>query len=257
MSRQTTIKCDKFINNPEEADLSDESDTSDIDSESDNEDYVLIYSKHDSPDESQVDSEAESNNEDIVDHSSNKEHESVSVLGTETMIISGRRVRTPKHLKDYLFAAEREIPRKISVYFLVGKVCWVNFFDTIKGDLHLYQMIMKVNFSLWIYLWTFCLFSQYYWKKEDQIFICITFLFVNQVNFRVTLYILLHWKINKGSGFLATFWYSKVQYFECFWGLCPLHPNQDCALNPMRVPTGQLLFSIILKQGNNFFKDQG
>ena len=123
MPRQTTIKCDKFINNPEEAYLSDESDTSDIDSESDNQDDVLIYSKHDSPDESQVDSEAESDNEDIVDHSSTKEHESVSVLGTETMITSERRVRTPKHLKDYLFAAEREIPRKISVYFLVGKDC--------------------------------------------------------------------------------------------------------------------------------------
>ena len=131
MSRQTRIKCDKFINNPEEADLSDESDTSDIDSESDNEeDDVLIYSKYDSSDESEEDSEAESDNEDIFDHPSTKEHELVSVLGTETMITSGRRVRTPKHLKDYLFAVEtlREIPRTISVYFLVGKVCLVNFF---------------------------------------------------------------------------------------------------------------------------------
>ena len=33
--------------------------------------------------------------------------------------------------------------------------------------------------------------------------------------------------------------------------------ESDSALNPLRVPTGQLLFSIILKQGNNFFKDQG
>ena len=54
MPRQTMIKCDKFVNNPEEADLSDESDTSDIDSASDNEeDDVLIYSKYDSSDESE------------------------------------------------------------------------------------------------------------------------------------------------------------------------------------------------------------
>ena len=56
MPRQTRIKCDRFINNPEEADLSDESDTSDIDSESDNEeDDVLIYSKYDSSDEREED----------------------------------------------------------------------------------------------------------------------------------------------------------------------------------------------------------
>ena len=102
MPRQTRIKCDRFINNPEEADLSEESDTNDIDSESNNEeDDVLIYSKYDSSDEIEEDSEAESDNEDVVDHPSTKEHELVSVLGTETMRTSGRRVRTPKHLKDY------------------------------------------------------------------------------------------------------------------------------------------------------------
>ena len=113
MPRQTRIKCGRFINNPEEADLSDQSDTSDIDSESDNEeDDVLIYSKYDSSDESEEDSEAESDNDEIVDHPSTKEHELVSVLGTETMRTSGRRVGTPRHLKDYYVCSIKKDSQK-------------------------------------------------------------------------------------------------------------------------------------------------
>ena len=37
----------------------------------------------------------------------------------------------------------------------------------------------------------------------------------------------------------------------------PLHPYEDSALNLLGVTTGHLLFSVILKQGNNFFKDHG
>ena len=92
-------------------------------------------------------------------------------------------------------------------------------------------------------------------KKEDQIFICITYLFfnqwVNQVNFLVTLNITILWKIN------------KVQQNAVFWKFlgalypAPLHPYEDSALNLLGVTTGHLLFSVILKQGNNFFKDHG
>ena len=64
-------------------------------------------------------------------------------------------------------------------------------------------------------------------------FLRVTSLFVNQwvnqVNFPVTLYITIPWKINQGSGFLATFWYSGMQYFESFWGLCSLH---SCTPSP-------------------------